>query len=84
MISSININLLRHQRFSIGEALFEGTALCHPCRRMEEVLGEGGFAAMYGYGGLCAKILRSGDIRIGDEIELVPIAEQSDPQSSLF
>ena len=38
---------------------------------MEENLGKGGVAAMLGYGGLCAKILESGDIAIGDSISVV-------------
>ena len=68
VVSGINLNALRYQRFSIGEALFEATALCHPCSRMEETLGRGGVAAMLGYGGLCAKILETGTIRVGDSV----------------
>lgn len=66
VVSGINLNALRHQQFRIGNALFEATALCHPCSRMDKTLGQGGAAAMLGYGGLCAKILQSGEIRLGD------------------
>ncbi len=66
VVSGINLNALRHQQFCIGDALFEATALCHPCVRMDQTLGRGGAAAMLGYGGLCAKVLESGEIRIGD------------------
>jgi MOSC domain-containing protein YiiM len=38
---------------------------------MEQVLGEGGFAAMLGHGGLCAKITKGGIIRRGDSVELI-------------
>ena len=41
VISGINLIALRHQRFAIGEAEFEATALCHPCLRMEQALGKG-------------------------------------------
>lgn len=68
VISGINLMALRHQRFRIGGAEFEGAASCHPCGRMEEALGKGGFAAMYGHGGLCARILVSGDISVGDPV----------------
>lgn len=68
VVSGINLNLLRHQRFRVGDALFEGTALCHPCSRMDQVLGRGGAAAMFGYGGLCARILDSGLITIDDQV----------------
>ncbi len=64
VVKNINLTALRHQQFTIGDALFEATALCHPCSRMETALGKGGVAAMLGHGGLCAKILRSGTIRI--------------------
>lgn len=68
VVSGINLNALRHQQFRIGSALFEATALCHPCVRMNQALGQGGAAAMLGYGGLCARILESGMIRVGDQL----------------
>ena len=68
VVSGINLTALRHQRFQIGEAIFEATAQCHPCRRMEQVLGQNGVAAMLGHGGLCAKIVQSGRLSIGDGV----------------
>jgi MOSC domain-containing protein YiiM len=38
---------------------------------MEENLGKGGVAAMIGHGGLCAKIIESGDIALGDAITVL-------------
>lgn len=70
-VSGVNLTAIRHQRIRIGGAEFETTALCHPCLRMEEAFGEGGVAAMLGHGGLCAKIVKSGLIRVGDSIEVV-------------
>jgi MOSC domain-containing protein YiiM len=75
VVSGINLTALRHQQFSIGDALFEATALCHPCSRMEKALGKGAIAAMLGHGGLCAKILRSGKISVGDKVIAIPIDE---------
>jgi MOSC domain-containing protein YiiM len=72
VVRGINLNALRHQRFRIGEAMFEATALCHPCSRMEEALGKGGVAAMIGHGGICARILRTGKISVGDFLEVQP------------
>jgi len=68
VVSGINLNCLRRQRFWVGGALLEATQLCHPCARMEEVLGVGGVAAMIGHGGLCARILEGGVIQVGDAI----------------
>ncbi|WP_339900228.1 MOSC domain-containing protein [uncultured Gilvimarinus sp.] len=73
VISGMNLNLLRHQILQIGEAIIVPGALCHPCSRMNENLGEGGVAAMYGYGGLCAKIVRSGTIAVGDAVVRLPL-----------
>ncbi len=70
VISGINLNALRRQRFWVGSALLEATQLCHPCARMEAELGPGGVAAMFGYGGLCAKVINAGVISCGDAVTL--------------
>ena len=71
VVSGINLLALRHRHFRIGYAEFEATAHCHPCSRMEEALGPGGFATMFGHGGLCAKVVRGGEIALGDSVELL-------------
>ena len=71
VVKDINLAILRHQHFQIGEAVFEGTSLCQPCSRMNATVGEGTFQAMFNLGGLCAKIVSSGTIRIGDPVILL-------------
>ncbi len=70
VVSGINLNALRRQRFRVGDALLEATQLCHPCARMEAELGPGGVIAMFGYGGLCAKVIQSGAIECGAAVRL--------------
>ena len=70
VLSGLNLNALRRQRFWVGEALLEATQLCHPCARMEAELGPGGVVAMFGYGGLCAKVIHSGAIECGASVRL--------------
>jgi MOSC domain-containing protein YiiM len=78
VIKGMNLEALRYQQFSIGGAIFEAGAICHPCLRMEELLGKGGIAAMVGHGGLCLKVVQSGKISVGDAVCL------HHPQASLF
>jgi MOSC domain-containing protein YiiM len=78
VIKGINLDALRYQQFSIGGAIFEAGAICHPCLRMEELLGKGGIAAMMGHGGLCLKVVQSGKIKVGDTVCL------HHPQQGLF
>lgn len=70
VVSGINLNALRYQRFVIGEAMFEAGALCDPCSRMESELGTGAVAAMIGHGGLCCRVLKSGRISLGDKVKV--------------
>lgn len=69
VVSGINLLALRERRFRLGGALFEGAGLCHPCSRMEEVLGPGGYNAVRGHGGILARVLEPGEITVGDLLE---------------
>lgn len=88
VVSGININALRYQQFSIGNTLFEATAMCHPCSRMDKALGPGGHAAMLGHGGVCAKILKGGNINLGDRVIKIDrenrTSESAQPQGDMF
>ena len=71
VVSGIPLIALKGRRFRIGEVLCEGTAPCDPCSRMELALGVGGYNAMRGHGGLCARILEGGTFRIGDAVHWI-------------
>lgn len=68
VVSGIPLVALKGRRFRIGDVLLEGTDPCDPCSRMEAALGPGGYNAMRGMGGLCARILEGGVIRAGDAV----------------
>ena len=68
LVSGIPLVALKGRRFRIGQLLLEGTDDCDPCSRMEAALGPGGYNAMRGMGGLCARILEGGSLRVGDAV----------------
>ena len=71
VVSGINLLAFEDQQFQIGEAALEMTGLCRPCERMEENLGEGGYNAMRGHGGITCRVVKGGKIRVGDKVKLV-------------
>lgn len=75
VVSGLPLVALKGRRFRIGDVLLEGTDDCAPCSRMEAALGAGGYNAMRGHGGLCARILEGGRFRVGDA--LVPLAVET-------
>lgn len=72
-VSGINLLALKKQKFRVGEAVLEFTGLCHPCSRMEDLLGPGGYNAMRGHGGITTRVIHSGPIGIGDRVMLMPL-----------
>ncbi|MEM1235240.1 MAG: MOSC domain-containing protein [Pseudomonadota bacterium] len=69
VVSGINLLALKGRQVRVGEAVLEVTGPCHPCSRMEEVLGAGGYTAVRGHGGVCARVIRPGEVRLGDALE---------------
>lgn len=67
--SGINLLALKGCSFRIGATILEATGDCAPCSQMEANLGPGGYNAVRGRGGLTARIIEGGTIRVGDSVE---------------
>jgi len=71
VVSGVNLLALKDKRFRLGGALVEMTGECHPCSRMEETFGEGGYNAVRSHGGITARVLEAGTVRMGDQLVVV-------------
>lgn len=68
VVSGLNLLALKDKTFTLGAIKLEYTGLAHPCSKMEAELGEGGYNAMRGHGGITAKVLRGGICQVGDSV----------------
>ena len=72
-ISGINLFSLKGRRFRLGQAILQTTGWCQPCARLEERLGNGTFQAVRGHGGITARVLQGGIIRLNDLLCVEPL-----------
>lgn len=71
VVRGVNLLALKGKRFTLGKALLEHSGECHPCSRMEEVFGPGGYNAVRGHGGITARVIEGGAIRLGDALKRI-------------
>ena len=79
MVSGINLDALRERRFRVGDAVLEHTGTCHPCSRMEALLGPGGYNAVRGRGGITARVVSGGTVAVGDTVARVDDSNNRSP-----
>ncbi len=78
--SGINLLALKGRRFRLGTATLAYAGECHPCSRMETLLGAGGYNAVRGQGGILARVLDAGTVEIGD----ILIRLENDPMQAML
>lgn len=71
VVSGLNLLTLKDHQFQIGDVILEHTGECHPCTKMEVALGPGGYNAVRGHGGITARVVRGGTIRLEDQVRVI-------------
>lgn len=64
MTTGVDLNSLIGEEFAVQGTQFFGVEECRPCYWMDQVLGRGAEAALRNRGGLRARILTSGRLRV--------------------
>ncbi len=68
VVRGLNLHALKEGTFRLGTARLAMTGLCHPCSRMEQEFGPGGYNAVRLHGGITARVLAGGVVRLGDPV----------------
>ena len=75
----MNLLALKSRRIQLGKTVLLGiTGERHPCSRMEEELGPGGYNALRGPGGLTAHIVAGGWLRVGDAVRVQVVVREEE------
>lgn len=61
---------LRKKRFRVGGALLEFDRSRPPCKHVQDLSEPGMTRALKNRGGICARVVEAGPIRVGDAIEV--------------
>ena len=67
-----DLNALVGQTFQVGEVVLRGIRLCEPCNYLAKTTYPGTLDGLVHRGGLRARIVRGGVLRVGDAVRPVP------------
>jgi len=74
----LDLNELVGRTFRVGDARFQGVEECAPCAWMDRAIGAGAREFLEGRGGLRARILADGLLRVGRLVlEIEPLRDDS-------
>lgn len=71
--SGVDLNQLIGKEFAVQGIRFLGISECSPCYWMDQAFAPGAEAALKGNGGLRAKILDSGVLKVPDPADPIPV-----------
>ena len=72
-ISGGDIPVRPGARVTIGDVELEVVRVAAPCRLLDDGIGPGAARALHGRAGSVLRLLTSGTIRVGDQVDLDPI-----------
>jgi MOSC domain-containing protein YiiM len=78
LVRGVALNDLVGRDFLLGDVLLRGARLCEPCRRLSALCKKPVVRALAHRGGLNARILVDGVIRVGSEIVVVHAVVSAD------
>jgi len=90
VISGINLqatkSLFKDQLIyvEIGDVILEVTGPCEPCSKMEIQFGKGAYNALRGHGGMTARVIQGGVLKVGDQVNCRIESKFVENQISLF
>mgnify|MGYP002404001939 CR=1 FL=1 len=70
----IDVDALLGKQFRIGNVICEGVRACPPCNHLDELTGKPLLKPLAHRGGLRARIVTGGEVRVGDRIEQISAA----------
>ena len=70
LTEGVALNHLIYRTFRLGGTVLRGVELCEPCGYLEKVTGRKIREPLIHRGGLCAEVLESGAIAVGDTLTL--------------
>ena len=68
VVRGLSLNPTVGQTLHVGEVLLAVTSLCDPCSKMEDKIGLGAREALVNRGGVCARVVSGGLMRVGDTV----------------
>jgi MOSC domain-containing protein YiiM len=68
VISGIKTSALKDRQFQIGEAIFQYQKPRPPCGYLNQIEGKGMAKALSYNSGICIRVIRSGTVRVNDEL----------------
>ena len=75
VVRGLPLNATVGQVLRVGDVELQVTGLADPCDNMERTIGPGARAALEDRGGVCARVLRGGTLRVGDAVRVVEPAD---------